>query len=429
MSGHSHAIDSQALIKSLVEAEPVKPAEGLRFLAWCLVGVGILAVVVGLWRYPIAHFWGAYYTAVIFWTGLACGGVALSAILQIVRAKWSPPVRRLAEANVSFLPYAFIFFLSSYLGKEHLFYWGLHPMPGREWWMQPDFVYARFFVLLGGLFLFMHYFVRLSLRSDVGFARETAKQTSFWQASSYDGLIGRWAGKEKEALCTQRRLSVLAPVVMMAYMLIYSLFSFEMVMAMDREWFSNMFGGFFFVGNIYIALAMLALIVPWMAKRSPEYNRMLNSSQLWDLGKLTFGFSMLWGYLFFSQFLVQWYGNLPEETQWMILRTREAPWKWLGWLTFSMCFPIPFICLLSRDLKRTPKAFGVIACIILLGVWLEKYVIVMAGISPAAIPFGFLEIAFFLGFLGTYILCVQSFIARYPIAPISSPIMKGTANW
>lgn len=425
MHGHSAAIDP----KALAELAPVQPVSSFRSVQWFFVSIGIVAVVAGITCATREHFWTAYYTSMVYFMGLACGGVAFSAILQIVRAKWSPPLRRIAEANVSYLPYAYMFFLFSYLGKEQLFYWGSHPMPGREWWMQPDFVYGRFAVLLAGMFLFFHYFVRLSLRGDVGFAREHAHGNSFWQAARYDRLVSDWRGTGAEVPSLQRRLSILAPVVMMVYMLIYSLFSFEMIMGMDKYWFSNMFGGFNFVGNIYMALAMLALLSMGLARRDDQYGKLLTPNTLWDLGKLCFGFSMLWGYLFFSQFMVQWYGNLPEETQWMILRTREAPWANLGWVTFCMCFPLPFILLLSRDLKRTPFAFSVVCLVILGGVWLEKYVTIAPQLFPSQIPFGFLEIGFFLGFLGTYLLCVQSFLARYPIAPLSSPLMKGTANW
>jgi hypothetical protein len=127
--------------------------------------------------------------------------------------------------------------------------------------------------------------------------------------------------------------------------------------------------------------------------------------------------------------LPQWYGNLPEETQWMILRTREYPWKAWGWVTFAMCFIMPFILLLSRDLKRTPAAFATVGLLIFLGIWAEKYIAIMPNISPGSIPFGALEFGLFLGFLGMYVLSVLNFLSKLPFIPVSHPQTQGKIDW
>ena len=152
--------------------------------------------------------------------------------------------------------------------------------------------------------------------------------------------------------------------------------------------------------------------------------------------RTTFGFTMLWGYLFFSQFLPQWYGNLPEETQWLFLRTREYPWKGLSWLTFSCAFVFPFIVLISEDVKRVGKTVVPVTLIILLGVWLERYVTVMPQLSPTAIPLvtaasgsGVMELGIFLGFMGIYVLSVLGFWSRYPMVPVAHPLTHGSDKW
>ena len=138
---------------------------------------------------------------------------------------------------------------------------------------------------------------------------------------------------------------------------------------------------------------------------------------------------MLWGYTWFSQFMPQWYGNLPEETQWMILRTREMPWQGLGWIVFGMCFVIPFVLLLSRDVKKTPRAYSTVALIILVGIWLEKYLIITPQVSPDHIPLGLFDLGVTLGFMGGFVLCIHGFLARYPYVPVSSPLMRGSTEW
>ncbi|RIL09681.1 MAG: hypothetical protein DCC75_05980 [Proteobacteria bacterium] len=416
-------------INHLMEAQPLKFRANLRMWMWMCVMVGVMCFGGGLVYYPAKLFWGSFYVNLWFWTGLACGGVMATAIFQIVRAKWSPPIRRIAEANVAFLPYAFIGFLATYAGRGHLFPWANQDMPGKTWWMQPDFVYARFTLLLAFLFFLMWRFVRMSLRSDVGVIRERAKSNERYLHPSYDGLVKGWQGEKQEVIAIQRRLSWNAPALVIAYALIYSLFVFEMLMGMDPIWYSNLFAAFILIGNIYLAWSVIAFTSMRIANNDAEFSKVLTSQQLWDLGKLNFGFCMLWGYMFFSQFLTQWYGNLPEETAWMIVRTREMPWMGLGWVVFSLCFVVPFILLLSRDLKRTPRAYSAVAMIVFLGIWLEKYVIIMPNICESMIALGFLDLGLFLGFLGAYVLSIQGFLSRYPFVPFSHPLARGSVEW
>lgn len=423
---HAEAVNIN--VDEVIEAGPIAPQRALSRLMWLFVLVGLVTFTVALFTEAPAHLWGAYYATLLLFMGLAAGGVMITVIFQIVRATWSPGIRRIAEANVSFLPWAFMLFLCSYFGREALFPWARGLMPGREWWMRPDFVYLRFALLMGLLFFLMWRFVKMSLRGDVGMVRERTGGLHGW---IYDHIAGGWRGLKEEVYSIQPKMSWNGPVLVACYAVIWSLFSFEMVMGMDTIWYSNMFGGFQFVGNIYIAWAILGITCIYLARISRPYSRVITTAQLWDLGKLCFGFCMLWGYMFFSQFLPQWYGNLPEETQWMILRTRDwdLPWIRLAWVTFAMCFILPFILLLSRDVKKTPKYFAAVGVIIFLGVWLEKYMIIMPQLFPERIPFNYVEVGIFLGFLGAYVLSIQSFLAKFPFVPVSSPLTKGDTKW
>lgn len=416
-------------IDRLVDSEPIKTSESLtRLMAFC-VCVGIVTMIYGLAFGDPSHVWGAYYINLIYFLGLAVGSCMIPVIFQIVRALWSPPIRRIAEANIAFLPWAYILFLTTYLGREHIFPWARAPMPGREWWMQPNFVYLRFALLLALLFFMMFRFVRISLRGDIGLLQERSKNKERWHGFLYDSIAADWQGSEQEVGKLQAKLSWNAPLLVFSYAIIISLFAFEMIMSLDTIWYSNMFGGFIFIGNIYLAWAILTMVVYFMTRVNKDYADVVRGQQYWDLGKLMLGFGILWAYLFFSQFLPQWYGNLPEETQWMILRTREYPWKGLGWFTLAMSFVIPFIMLISRDVKKTPAILSSVSVIIAIGVWCEKYMIVMPQLSPNVIPFGVIELGLFLGFLGIYVISITSFLKKYPFAPISSPLARGSTDW
>lgn len=416
-------------IDKVIEAGPIQVSGSTKAKLWIMIMIGVTVFSAGLLFGDAGETWGAFYVNAVWFQGLALGGVMTTVIMQIVRAKWGAPVRRLAEANVAYLPVAFVVFLTTYFGREYLFYWGRHPMPGREFWMSPGFVYLRFSVLFFVLFYLMTRFVFMSLRGDVGLAHDRAKDKSKWERPIHRYLLGGWKGAEREVIPLQRKMSVNAPVVAMCYIVVVSLFAFEMIMGMNAIWFSNLFGAFIFVSQIYIGWAGLALMTMYFAKKNKAFGEQIHTQQYWDMGKLNFGFCMLWGYMFWSQFLTQWYGNLPEETQWLILRTREFPWKGLAWIAFPMAFVIPFITLLSRDLKKTPKTYAAVCLTLMAGVWLDRYLIIMPEVSPHHIPFGITEIGIFVGFLGAYLLCIRTFLSKYPFLQVSHPLTHGSRDW
>lgn len=420
-------------IESVVDAGPIQAQSSTYVKLWIMVFVGVLVFAGNLMFGNAAETWGAFYVNAVWFQGLALGGVMTTVIMQIVRAKWGSPVRRLAEANVAYLPVAFVVFLTTYFGKDYLFYWGTEPMPGREFWMQPAFVYTRFSILLFVLFFLMARFVGMSLRGDVGLAHDRGGNKRQWNLPIHRFLLKGWKGAEREVIPLQRKMSVNAPVVAFCYVVVVSLFAFEMIMGQNPTWYSNLFGAFIFVSQIYIGWAGLALMTIFFSKTNKKFGELITSQQLWDLGKLTFGFCMLWGYMFWSQFLPQWYGNLPEETQWLILRTREFPWKGLSWVAFPMAFIIPFISLLSRDLKKTPLSYGAVCVCLMLGVWLDRYIIIMPEALPndvpTYIPLGLKEIGIFVGFLGAYLLCIRAFLSKFPFVPVSHPLTHGSNQW
>jgi hypothetical protein len=425
----SHVHTVPVNIEQVVNAGPISVARSTMAKLWCMVLIGIFVFSFGLIFGDAGTTWGAFYVNAVYFQGLALGGVMTTVIMQIVRATWGAPVRRIAEANVAYLPVAFCVFLVTYFGREYLFYWGRNPMPGREAWMQPAFVYARFSVLFFVLYFLMYRFVRMSLRGDVGLARDRAANKSQWSQAAHVSLLKGWKGAEREVIPLQRKMSVNGPVVVFFYVVVTSLFAFEMIMGQNPTWYSNLFGAFIFVSQIYIGWACLALMTMFFSKRNARFGELITSQQFWDLGKLNLGFCMLWGYMFWSQFLTQWYGNLPEETQWLILRTREFPWKGLAWVVFPMCFIIPFISLISRDVKKNRVTYAIVCLVLMTGVWLDRYLIIMPEISPNKIPLGFTEIGIFVGFLGAYLLCIRNFLSKYPFIPVSHPLTHGSDAW
>lgn len=402
-----------------VKIEPISGNAKLKSWMTKLIFLGVIVFCVGLFVADPKLFWGAYYTNAIYWLGLGFGGVVIACIFQIVGAVWCHPVRRIAEAHINWIPWALGLMLFSYMGRVALFPWATRLMPGKESWMMPDFVYGRYAVLLFLLYWLMRKFIRFSLRADVGHKRELSGPTSHWQANCFDCLVKDWQGSDKEIPALNAEMSWYGPLIIVAYAIIYSLFAFDMIMSLNAEWYATMFAGFVFVGNVYLGWAFLAMWSVGLKRTNLQFDKAIGHQQMHDIGKLMFGFGVVWAYLFFAHFLPIWYGNMPEETQWMILRTRENPWRILSWSAFGMCFIFPFIVGLSRDIKKSLSTLAAVAFIVAIGLWVERYILVMPEMSEDNIPLGLIELGLFLGFAGGYVLSILSYLEKYPPVTVS----------
>jgi Ni/Fe-hydrogenase subunit HybB-like protein len=136
-------------------------------------------------------------------------------------------------------------------------------------------------------------------------------------------------------------------------------------------------------------------------------------------------FCLVTGDFFYSQFLVIWFGDLPHETRYVLLRVRESPWDLLAWTVLFVCFAIPFVVLLSRNLKQKPAFMMVLAVIILIGMWLERFLLIVPSLwKEGYIPLGLMELLITAGFFGIVALCVLLFLQKFPIFPLADPLFR-----
>jgi hypothetical protein len=195
-------------------------------------------------------------------------------------------------------------------------------------------------------------------------------------------------------------------------------------MSLDPHWYSTLFGGYYFIGSFYCGIVVLYLLA-LASMDSRSFGAYISPRQLHDLGKLVFAFSLFTGYLFYTQFLVIWYGNLPEETKYVILRVKLSPWEPLAWLSLFMIFLIPFVVLLSRRIKLRRVPMILLSVMILAGMWLERFILVVPSVwKQGNIPIGLLEVLITAGFVGLVALCLTLFLRRVPIVPISDPLFR-----
>ena len=167
-----------------------------------------------------------------------------------------------------------------------------------------------------------------------------------------------------------------------------------------------------------------ALIVLGALLHMSDKNRyFLEENQFHDIGKLFFAFCLVWADFFYAQFVVIWYGNIPEETSYIIERTMAAPWNALAWTVFVGCFIAPFLILLNRRIKTRPKAMTIICLAVMAGIWLEHYLLLGPAFHHHAehLPLGWVEVAIGIGFFGLLAAAVTSYLQRFP------EVLEGTA--
>ncbi len=361
--------------------------------------------------------WQALLVNVLFFAGVAQAGVVFSALLQVTSARWGRPLKRVAEAAGAFLPAAFVLTLVLLLGIAAWAPWVAEPVEGKTAWLNIPFFVVREVIaiaLLSGLSLV---YVYRSVRPDVGMLDESGVPPSTGLAAR---CMAFWRGIDIERAASQRAQDRLAVAVLIAYGWIYTLIAFDFVMALEPHWFSTLFGGYYFIGALFSGLAFTAIVAA-VGSGPIGIAAVVSRQQLHDIGKLLFGFSILWAYMFWSQYLVIWYGDLPEETE-FIYHRMYGQWAAVTWTVAATAFVIPFTTLLSRALKMRPKGLATVAGIALVGMWLERFILVAPSLwHEATLPLGIPELMITAGVGGLFGWCYLSFLEIFPTLPISDP--------
>ncbi len=387
-----------------------------RRLIWILsgfLGIGLMALIAGIQIDPL-RAWQIYLVNFLFWSGLAQGAVVFAAVYHVVGGTWGHTIRRLAEGMVAFLPVSLILFLPIYFALKMFFEPVLELNPERGAWFDPRFVFIRGFLGLGLMTALSLFFVYYSLRPEVGLALEQKLIPRRWL---FRWLAEGWEWDRIEIRRAQQGMNVLAVGVLLAFPMVYTFMAFDLIMALDPFWVSSLFGGHFFISTIYLGLAGLTLVAV-LVRRSLG-NSVVTNAHLSDLGNLLLGFNLTYVAMLWSQYLVIWSGNLPEETHFVVLRLWERPWAILSWSVLIVSVLIPFIVFLSKRAKEVAWIMLSVSTLIAAGLWLERYVLVTPSLwHHEAAPFGWPEIGVTLGFLGAAGLSYLFFLKNFSVLPL-----------
>lgn len=360
------------------------PAQPLTAIAVVLVVIGVVGFGVAITHGLTTRAWEAYLVNLLFWLGVAQGGVVASAAFYLTQGRWAGRAHyRLAEAFSGFLILGLVLFFVLYFGRVSIFPWIKHPIPAKSGWLNVPFLFARDGIGLFVMMVLSLWFVSTSRRPE-------ARQ---------------WAETSGNIYMPPKAVRRLAPAVGIGFAVVYSLLAFDLVMSLSPLWHSTLFGWWFFAGSFWSAVVTMAFCAVCLRRVLPAGNAFANKRVLDDFGKMVFAFSVFWVYTLFAQYIVIWYGDIPMETFFIVLRVHYLPWSFVSWLALTLVWIIPFFVLLGRRPKHTPFILGAVALLGMCGIWTTIYDLVVPSLSPRSVPFGWVEILVTAGFAGAFWLC------------------------
>ncbi|MDB5039027.1 MAG: hypothetical protein JWQ35_2555 [Bacteriovoracaceae bacterium] len=376
-----------------------------------LVALGLLSLKLMMIQNETAAWFHILIGSLLF-LGFGLTGLFFTSIQFLTSAKWSVALRRVMEAMALTLPVAGLLFIVVFFGIHHLFEWS-----------HPDVVAADAILKGKAAFLNEHFFgIRLIAYFAIWIgASWILIRNSFKQDISGDASLSRKNFK-------------ISAFVLVLFGLSVTLAAFDLLMSLEPHWFSTIFGIYFFAGFFEAGLAML-LILTWTLYRSGTLRGFVSRDHFHDITRFIFAFSVFWAYIAFSQFMLIWYGNLPEETFFYIERLKNG-WQWVSLALLLVRFAIPFLVLLPFGAKRVFAITIPIAILVIFGEWLDLYWIAIPamrnlGTEGAAIMpgFGWKELSIGLGYISLFLLVIGFIMERIRMVPIKDPRLEASVHY
>lgn len=370
---------------------------------WICAFVGILTFGFGIMNNP-ERVWHSYLVSFFYFTSISMFGLFFIAIQYVTSAGWSVAVRRVAEAFTAFLPFTILGIALLLVGADVLYPWLDPEKVAGDALIQKKISYLNqeFFAFRSFLFVILW----------VGFA---------WKIVS-NSLKQDETGDHNLTLANLK-LSVIFLVV---FALSYSLFSVDLLMSIDPHWFSTIYGVYAFSGLFQAGLAMMIIFLIMLIKGG-YLKDIVKVDHIHDMGKFLFGFTVFWAYIAFSQYLLIWYANLPEETLFYLHRSHGG-WEWLSLFLIIGKFVVPFIALAPVWAKRSYKHLKYVCYWILFMQYVDFYWLVYPNLHtnnknmfPEQPIFNFYEIGVFLGFLGIFLYFTHKFLEKNSLVPLKDP--------
>lgn len=403
----------EAVLRDIASKLPVQPSAQKRQIWIALIVVGLVAFGYLFLTNPL-RAWGAWTINTLYFLGIAMGGIALACAIRLANGRWGGPIMRIAESFSAYLPYGIATMaVLLFAGIWTYLPWVKHVEPRQVPFLNVPFLYIR---TLGGLLLFWvlaKKLVHVSMRRDL---QAIKPYVDGRLKAEYDKLTANWKCDQAEFESARHESAHLAPQLALLFVVVFTVMAWDFIMALTPNWVSGLFGWWVYAGAFITAVAMTSLLATQLRTRY-KLEAYITTNMYWDIGKVLFAWCVFWGYLFWSQYLPIWYANMPEETWWVFVRFEE-PWRTLSFVAFTLIFVIPFLGMLNKTSKTNPALLATFSIIAMVGIWVERHVLVMPSLNAEHVWVGLPEIGVTLGFLGLFGFAVQNFLARYPVVRV-----------
>ncbi len=366
-------------------------------------GFGILLLLLGyLIEAPNGQrFWTNFLINNLFFLFIALFGGVFQALHKIAYSGWHTALQRIPEALASFLPVSAILMFLLYFGMHDIYHWsheGLHDpvLEGKAAYLNIPFFFIRMAVYFGVWIWLTRLLRKNSLQQDLSTDIKYYKK-----------------GK------------LLGALFMVFFAVSSSAMSWDWLMSIDAHWYSTLYGWFIFIGLFEIGIAAIILFIRFLKWRG--HLEFISKEHIHDMGKYLFAFSIFWMYLWFSQYLLIWYSHIPEETAYFAPRLHDHTILFFTILVLN--FVIPFLGLMTRNSKRNLKWLSIMAVVVLIGQWLNIYLLVIPGTIGKSAQIGLTEIGFVCLYLVGFLFVVLSSLAKAPLLSKNDPLLEESFHY
>jgi hypothetical protein len=369
-----------------------------------VVGIAGVAICVLGAFFNSEQFFRSYLLAYVFWVGIALGCFAILMLQHMSGGAWGLVIRRVLESATRTFPLLAVLFVPIAIGVRSIYIWaGPHAGEGNEALQhaldhKAPYLNVPFFI---GRAVF--YF-------------------AIWILLSY--LLNRWSleqDKTKHRPLTTRLQGISGPGLVL-YGFTVTFASIDWLMSLEPQWFSTIFGVLIMGGQGLSAMAFIIAVVVVLSRYKP-LSEVIKPSHLHDLGKLMLAFLMLWAYFGFSQFLIIWSGNLPEEIPWYVRRLQTS-WKWVGLALVLLQFALPFVLLLSRDLKRNSRTLVTVALAVIVMRLVDLIWLTVPEFHEGAFRIHWMDLLMPIGVGGLWLAYFAYQLKQRPLLPMGDPYLE-----
>ncbi len=377
--------------------DQISISKNYKLLIYILIGIGVVSFALGF-VFDAKRTWANYLLNNYYFLSIAVGAAFFGAIQYITNSGWSAAFKRIPEAMAAYIPFAGVFFLIMYFGMHSIFEWT------HEEVLQHDELIQHKSPYLNVPFFF--------IRVIVFFAVWTILSKLLRKFSLKEDEVGGLHYFEKSELYSKIFIFIIA--------ITFTLFAVDMLLSLDPHWFSTLFAAKSFIAAFLHGSSIITLIVI-ILNRTGNFD-ILNRSHLHDFTRYIFMTSIVWGYFNFAEFMLIWYGNIPEETIWYVERWYGA-YKVLFFVNIILNWFIPFMVLMPRKTSRSKLIIFPVIIVLMVGQYTELYYIIWPNVVHEA-KFGLLEIGTFLGYAGIFSLVVTNWLAKASLVPKNHPYLQ-----